>query len=360
MASLIKQKPGIRILTARRLAAWLVILAAAGVVSGQGGTDYTGTGGRHSIQGRIYFPSGRRSDVAAVKVSLESSSSERLSVMADLNGRFVFTSLAPGSYSITVDAGKEYEIARDTVFIDASPKSRSMSPAEIAMTDVGRTINVIINLQPKRYGNEAKTGVVNAALANVPKPALDLYNKALDLARNKSTWNQAIDQLKAAVSLYPDFGLAYSEMGVLYLKLNQQDKALEALQSALKLIPNDYATLLTYGMILYDRQQFPAAEEQFRKAIEKNHLSPSGHLYLAMTLLKRHAYEEAEKEFRDALQFGGEDVAIAHYYLGGIYWNRKQYKQAADELDTYLKQVPNAPDSERLRATIKDLRHKQG
>lgn len=325
--------------------------------AGQSGEDPTGTGGRHSIQGRLVFPSGRRADVR-LKVRLQSPNSPDLTVYTDLNGAFSFRSLQSGTYTVTIEGGKDFENFTESIYIE--PDIQSMMRG-VTATPVSRPYTVQVYLQPKGPDSDrSKSGVVNAALANVPKAALDLYNKALDLARNKDTWNQAIDQLKGAISLYPGFGLAYSEMGVLYLRLNQQDKALEALRSALKLVPNDYATLLTYGMILYDRQQFPAAEEQFRKAIEKNHLSPSGHLYLAMTLLKRHAYEEAEKEFRDALQFGGEDVAIAHYYLGGIYWNRKEYKQAAEELDTYLKLVPNAPDSERLRATIKDLRHKQG
>ncbi len=231
----------------------------------------------------------------------------------------------------------------------------------VTAAPVSRPYTLQVYLTPKKSESDrGKPGVLNAALANVPKPALDLYNKAMDLSRDKNTWNQAIDQLKAAIALYPSFGLAYSEMGVLYLKLKQPDKALDALGTALKLMPNDYATLLTYGMILYDRQQFPAAEVEFRKAVEKNHVSPSGHLYLAMILLKRQALDEAEREFKDALQYGGDDVAIAHYYLGGIYWGRKEYKQAADELETYLKLVPNAPDSERLRATIKEFRHKQG
>jgi regulator of sirC expression with transglutaminase-like and TPR domain len=34
----------------------------------------------------------------------------------------------------------------------------------------------------------------------------------------------------------------------------------------------------------------------------------------------------------------------------------KQYKRAADELEAYLKLAPSAPDAERLRTTIKELR----
>jgi regulator of sirC expression with transglutaminase-like and TPR domain len=52
-------------------------------------------------------------------------------------------------------------------------------------------------------------------------------------------------------------------------------------------------------------------------------------------------------------------MSMAHYYLGGIYWGRKDYKRAADELEIYLKMTPKAPDAEKIRGTIKELRGKK-
>src|ERR1043165_1230298 len=128
----------------RVLSLILFLSFAPAIIYGQGGVDSTGTGGIHRVQGRIYFPSGRRSDATAVKVTLESTSSESLSLIADLNGSFTFNSMAPGSYTLTVDAGKDYEIARESVYIDGTPRNRTLSGADIARTDVPRIFNVII------------------------------------------------------------------------------------------------------------------------------------------------------------------------------------------------------------------------
>src|ERR1044072_1949867 len=107
-------------------AAALLLLTTATGVRAQGGVDSMGTGGKHKIQGRIYFPSGRRSDATAVKVTLDSTSSERLFVMADLNGNFSFNALAPGSYTLTVEAGDDYEIGHEQVLIESvSLRSRN-------------------------------------------------------------------------------------------------------------------------------------------------------------------------------------------------------------------------------------------
>ena len=91
----------------------LVLLSFASVqAQSGGGVDQTGTGGRHTIQSRIYFPSGQRSDVR-VQVRLESYNAGELSVLSDSNGSFRFSGLSPGSYTVFVDAGDQYEIARE-------------------------------------------------------------------------------------------------------------------------------------------------------------------------------------------------------------------------------------------------------
>ena len=67
---------------------------------------------------------------------------------------------------------------------------------------------------------------------------------------------------------------------------------------------------------------------------------------------------EAEREFQQSIKLGGDPAGRTHYYLGGIYWSKRDYKRAADELENYLKVSPKAPDAEQVRATVKELRGK--
>ena len=327
---------------------------------GQGGVDSMGTGGRNKIQGRIYFPSGRRSDAAAVKVTLDSTSSERLSVIADLNGSFTFNSLAPGSYNLAVDAGEDYEIARENVTIDeVGIRSRNASGADLARANIPRTFNVMVNLQLKRGMNGgSRPGVVNAALAAVPKPAVQFYEKALDSIRAGDS-KRAVEQLQSAISYYPQFTIALNELGLQYLKLGQPDKALEAFRAVLKIKPDDFTARLNYGIALRDKKEFAEAEAQLRQAIQRNDYSWAAHMYLGVTLINLRRYDEAEKELVRALSVGGDGLSLLHYYLGGIYWKKGDSKRAADELEKYLKLSPKAPDAERVRATVRELRSKK-
>jgi len=318
-----------------------------------GGTDLIGTGGRHTIQGRIYFPSGRRTDVR-IKVRLENTNAGDLSVLTDSNGWFSFRGLNSGSYTVVIDGGNEYETARETVYIDTDGSNPRRG---IVLPLVARVYTVNIDLRPKRLVGP-KPGVVNAALAGIPEEARELYLAALRSAQ-ANDHKKAVEQLTQAIAFHPNFPLALGELGVQYLKLNLPEKAVESFASALKLTPDDMTLELNYGAALLEANRLADAETHLRKSLDKNGSSWVGHMYLGITLMRMRKFDDAEKELQRALALGGDDLALPHYYLGGIYWGKGQYRRAADELEKYVKLSPNGPDAERTRAAIKELRRKQ-
>lgn len=317
-----------------------------------GGVDQTGTGGQHSIQGRIYFPSGRRSDTR-VMVKLESYNSGGLSVFSDANGSFTFTGLIPGSYVVLVDGGDEYESVREPVNIESEGvTSRTGMTAPL----VPRRYTVQISLQPKQT-NSAKPGVVNAALATVPEVARDLYQKALEDSQAGDT-KKAIDELRTAVAVYPEFPLALNELGVQYLKLGQAVRAAEFLGKAVKLAPQDFLPRLNLGIALLNQRRYADAEEALRASINLNNSAPTAHMYMGIVLAIQRKLEEGEKELKIAIDSRSVEVALAHRYLGGIFLERHEYALAAGELETYLKLIPKAADADLLRQKIRELRSK--
>src|SRR6476620_7146570 len=312
-----------------------------------GGVDQTGTGGRHTIQGRIYYPSGRRSD-SRLRIKLTSFNSGDLSVFSDPNGSFVFKGLEAGSYTVIVEAGDDYEIAREVVYIDTDGSNPRRG---LILPPVSRIYTVDIALRLKR-GESAKTGVVNATLAAIPAAARDLYAKAVESTDNL----KAIEQLKGALAIYAQFPLALNELGVRYLKLGEIDKAAEALQAAVRLAPDDFYPRLNFGVALLNQRRFPQAEEQLRAATAKNNDAPTAHMYLGITLAMQRKLDEGQKELQAAISSNSNEVFLSYRYLAGVYLEKHQGLRAADELENYLKHFPKAPDAEILRRKIKELR----
>lgn len=332
----------------------LLLCAAVAQAQSGGGIDTTGTGGRHSISGRVVFPSGQRVDFQ-LKVKLESPGLGELSVLSDTNGAFTFQSLRAGNYIVVIDGGEFFESVRENVFIEPY----SVAPRNVmgAVAPISRPITVQIYLKPKQGPGVTKPGVLNAALANVPKPAVELYEKGVAFAQQGETEN-AIDHLKRAISLHANFGLALNELGVQYLKRGELEKAAEAFNKVLQLSPDAPEPCLNYGIVLLNQKKFTEAEAQLRTAVKKNEHSFTAHQYFGISLIYVKNYPEAETELRRAIELGGPKAAQSHYYLGGLYWKAGNLRQAADELETYLKLEPKAANADKVRATVKELRSK--
>ncbi|MDT4952861.1 MAG: anaphase-promoting complex subunit 3 [Acidobacteriota bacterium] len=343
----------------RILCVTLLLLVSLTIASAQGvgaGRDITSTGGNNVISGHIYFPDNQPGDIR-IKVSLESTSAGTLTTQTNAEGDFRFSGINTGYYTVVIDAGEKYEVVRERVEFDRSANGGYAA----------QSVRLPIYLRPIGSGS-AKPGVVDAALAGVPKPAVELYQKGLEAAQ-KGDSKKAAELLSKAIEIHPQFALALNELGVQYLKMGQPDKAVEALQSATKIMPDEFSPRLNYGIALMNQRKFTEAEEQLRLALKKNEKAPTAHMYLGITLLSLSkdektkqfnaaAYEEAQKELEAAVSSGKDEVSVAHRYLGGIYWGNKEYKRAADEFETYLKLTPKASDAEKLRAAIKDLRSK--
>ncbi len=237
------------------------------IVKAQGYGDRTrtgGTGGAHSIQGRIHFPSNR--PATAFRVRLESTNSTTLTTFSNSEGIFYFNSLEPSHYSVIIETGDEYLPITETVYIDRETSGSG-----------GRTFNVIFYLRPKGT-SLTSNGVVSASLANVPKTALEQFKKAIE-AIGKNDAKLAIEKLNEAVKLYPQFAEAYSELGSLYLRNGELNKAEEALRKTLQLNEKNSTAQLNYGIVLLNQRKMYEAEKQLEKAVLADESCDSAYVF---------------------------------------------------------------------------------
>lgn len=312
--------------------------AQTGVAPGSS-RGLAGGEGNNMIQGRIYFPTGQSVTGKTIKISLESVSAfGSMSTVADQDGTFSFRNLVNGAFTVVVDAGSEYEKTREQVTFDPNGG--------------GRTVQVNIQLHPRIDSS-------NPMFAGVPEKALNFYQKG-SAAAKKGDAKAAVESLSAAVTAYPNFPIALSELGSQYLLLKDLDKANETFEALVKLKPNDASAHLNLGIVAFNKKKFDDADSHLRRAIELKSGGPSAHYYLGLTFISTRRYPEAITQFQDAISNGGENLALAHKYLGGLLMNNPDKKQeAAIELEKYVTLDPKAADAERIKDTIKGLRSKQ-
>lgn len=328
-------------------------LALAVSTRGQmGGVDsdpgFPGTGGRNIIEGRIYYPSGRNVD-KRVKVKLIGIRGGDFFTLTDTNGAFAFRRIAAGSYTVSVDAGIDYEPTTEQV---------EVSDATSRGSEIGRTFSLQIQLRPKLTpGGSAKASVLDAALAGVPKPAVDLYEKAMNSLRAGDR-RKALEQLQQALAVYPQFALALNELGVVYEQLGDTEHAVDALHQAINISPNVFEIRLNLGLVLLKNKEYEAAARELGRAVELRNSSTFARLERAKALIYLYQYAEAEKELKQIIKLGGSDVAMAYRYLGALYKEHGQDQLALEALEKYLSLDPKAKDAEAVRAIIKQLRER--
>ena len=304
-----------------------------------------GNGGANIIQGDIITPNGQRLDRPII-VRLNTVRGE-LQTTSNGNGSFAFRSLTGGRYIIRVEA-EGYAPATETVNI---PQSQS-GGANITLR--GETYSVQVYLRPAAGAAVAK-GVISAD--DTPKAALDLYNQALESVKAGER-DKAIEQLKAALAIHPNFAAALNGLGVQYMKLGKYQAAFEAFNAALTITPDSFILHLNCGITLFQLNKFAEAEKEFAAALLKNEASGTAHLYRARALIALNRLDDALKDLKRAVEIGGEDVQIAHRYLAGVYMEKGQNSEAVKELEIYLKSSAAAKETDQIKNLIKELNKK--
>ena len=306
----------------------------------------TANRGKNVIQGRIFYPSGRPAD-KRIKVTLQSVSINDGFTLSDEQGVFVFRRIPSGTYRITIDAGKEYEIVTETINI-IEPSRRQDN-----RNDVIYPVQVFLKTKST---TSAPTDTVNAALAGTPKPALELYEKA-QAAVKEGDKQKAIEFLEQAVKKHPQFAEAYKELGVLYMMTNNFDKAVDAFREAVKITPDNFSYRLNLGYALLQSNKVKDAKEELLKATAINNKSTIALVQLGKAQIMLKEYDDAEKTLFQAINLGGSDVAMAYRFLGVLYNDKGDMARAVGAFEKYLSMSPNTKDTDALiklgRAQIK-------
>jgi tetratricopeptide (TPR) repeat protein len=155
-------------------------------------------------------------------------------------------------------------------------------------------------------------------------------------------YKKAIDEFKKSVELYPEYGEAWNDMGVIYTDYtNEQDKAIECFNKAISI--KDYNTkefaYLNLGTAYQNKGMYDKAIEVLMKAMEINPEFPKSYNDLGVILFLKEEYDEALKNFLKAIELN-KDYAKAYYNVACIYGRRKEYNKAIENLKQCIKSNP--------------------
>ena len=172
----------------------------------------------------------------------------------------------------------------------------------------------------------------------------------LGIIRAQQSRNGEAEQLfKQAIEKKADFTSAHVSLGLLYVQINQPDKAIAELQLALTLDPTREDALTPLlglwrsqaraAMQAGDPEKGLALLIEARKAAPKD---PAVLFDFGMVALRMSLFPDAVKSFQEALAVRPDD-AMALYGLGRAQMGLSKFQESKDAFDRYVKLRPSDP-----------------
>jgi tetratricopeptide (TPR) repeat protein len=281
----------------------------------------------------------------SVKLTLQTLREEvGATIYADSQGQFEFSNLTPGNYKIEVDADPQ----RFEVFTQSVQVFRGV-PSVLTLN-----LKEKLSAAPRvSGGNVVSTRELER---DVPAKARKEFEKASHSAEAGKT-DEAIVHLRKAISLYPDYLMAYNDLGTCLMAQGKLEAAGVELRRAVSLDDKAFNPALNLGIVLVHQGQFAEAAKILGKALPLEPTSPAVHLYLGLAASGLGSFETADRELRAAYSLGGSKYAIALVHLGQLYMNKADRDSALKFLDRYLQEVPNAANADQVRRMIAVLRN---
>lgn len=308
----------------------------------------------NSISGIIFGV--QRQPVSDVEVELQDEFSRSINRLRTTgSGRYIFNGLRSGRYRIIVfplgtgyeEQSQEYEIVNIT--------ARSQSGNVRTLGYDNAQLDIYLRVRKSQGGSDKNVGTV--FVQEIPNRAEEKYKKAVNVLENNS--EKAVTYLKEAIDIFPDYYSALKVLGNEYIRLKQFEQARDILNKAVVINPRSYNSWHNLAKAQFSLKSFADAVKAATKSVELAPNSINALLLLGIALKESGKYEDAEKELKRANDLAKGSIAEVHWQLAKLYADKlKKFREAADELELFLKLDANNANSENIKKLIKSFRDK--
>ncbi len=324
---------------------FVLLLFAGSTVSFSQISNSTAIVGLNRIEGRVMDEN--NNGVDNVYVELTDNYGSLLSRQRTTGlGRYTFRGMVQGRYLISV---KPYgtNLMEDSKEIEINNQySRSDT--------VYQDFHLI---KDKRAIEKENTGIASVVYAQeVPPEALRLYKRGVDEISSKPEVGRA--DLAEAVKVFPNYFDALVALGKSYVIVGKYADGYPFLLRAIDVnsrCPDCYYSL---SLAFYQMNETAAAVKAINAAVLLQPRNGPVRLLQGMIYRQNKDLPNAEKALLLANTLFATSNSEVHWQLAGVYNRLNRNKEAADELDKYLKSKTDMTEAEKekVRKLMNDLR----
>jgi Flp pilus assembly protein TadD len=268
--------------------------------------------------------------------------------VTDQDGRSSFQIMGTGAFRVRVSGNDIEDTVSEPVQIDQDQMSHML----------------FIHVKPKQAAVQSNAtkgspAVTSAAQLRVPPEAQKAFNRGLAAWQNKD-YAQAAQEFEKAVAIYPQFDLAYNNLGVMYAHLNQEDKARAAFEKAVELNDKSPDADRNLARMMLRTKDFVRAEDLLNKSLAIEPTNPGSLTMLAVAEIANGQVDEALVTARKVHAVPHDGYALAHFVAGQALEQKQDFQQASVEYQTYLKENPNGPEASAVKNALSRLSASNG
>ncbi|MEP6945513.1 MAG: tetratricopeptide repeat protein [Acidobacteriota bacterium] len=298
------------------------------------------------IEGRMYDQS--RSPLADVYVELLNDVQSMVArTKSTSDGRFTFFGMASGTYQIrALPLGTNFIGQTQSVEVGTTTRGNSdVAFVEFYLREKKR---------PEDSWQDVSPGTI--FVQEIPTTAKELYNSGLKLIGTNEA--EGLVKIESSLNEFPNYYDALIRLGQYYVGKGEFAKASPYITRAVDVNPRSFVGYYLAGYSYYRLNQIPAAIAAAKTAVTLNAGDCLANLVYGTVLRIDGDYKNSEVYLLKARSLDKKDRAEIHWQLSLLYNRLSRNKDAADELEIYLKLNPDSPDKQKIKDTIALLRAK--
>ncbi len=252
------------------------------------------------------------------------------------NGFFEFRHVAAGRYELVAFSGL------------------SEARQDVDLVDLDSSVTLRINDTGDGTASSSQA-TVSVAELKVPEKARDALQKAEE-AFSKSKTDRALEFVQKALRAFPRYARALTLRGLLNMQRNDFRSAQADLENAVQMDPQDGMGLIALGAVYNSNMMFDKALAVLDRGITLSPSSWQAYFELSKAQNGKGEFELALRNATKAMALCPKDWSLLHLARAEALLGLKNYKEAVNELEEYLRQDPNSPASTEVRRTLAQAR----
>jgi tetratricopeptide (TPR) repeat protein len=218
----------------------------------------------------------------------------------------------------------------------------------IGMTDVG---TIVLH----RMG-QVQGFTISATSAGAPAKAKKEYEKGRELEK-KEKWDPALASFQKAVEVYPEYAIAWFEMGRVQVQKGDLGAARQSFHQSLSADSKFVGPYQELAQLAVRDKQWQEVVDTTDAVLKLNPVNfPGDWLLNAAGNFYLQHLDAAEKSARRGLELDGQhQIPKLEYLLGAILAQKRDYAGALEHIRNYLRMAPHAADAETAQKQAEEL-----